>query len=105
MKPIKINPELGNVTEKLFLGLELWQLVNLGIGMLLSLGMILILPDLGMLKGIISAIPALPFVIIALKPFYGLKGMQLAKAAFRSMINRKPLTYESEEWKEVNRHC
>ena len=79
MKPIKINQELGKVKEKLFIGLELWQIGNLLLAVLMSLAAVLLLPDLGMLKGILSAIPAFPFVLVAVKPIYGLQGLQLAK--------------------------
>ena len=87
MQAIKINPELGAVKEKVLYGFELWQMFDVFLGVLASLGMVLILPDIGMLKGIISAIPALPFVLIALKPIYGLKGLQLLGAAIHSQRN------------------
>lgn len=100
-----MNPELGKVKEKLFFGFELWQIGDLLLAVAASLATILLLPDLGMLKGVISAIPAFPFVIIAIKPIYGLKGLQLGTAVFYSFWNSRELRYESEEWKEVNKHC
>ena len=81
MQAIKINPELGAVKEKVFFGFELWQVADIFLGMLASLGLVLILPDIGMFKGLICSIPALPFVVIALKPIYGLKGLHLLKSA------------------------
>lgn len=105
MKDIKINPELGKVKERLFMGLELWQIGNLLLAVLMSLGAVLILPDIGMMKGVLSAIPAFPFVLVAVKPIYGLQGLQLATAFIHSLLNSRPLRYESEEWREVNKHC
>ena len=105
MKPIKINPELLGVRERLFMGFELWQLFDLLLGFLFSLCMVLLLPDIGMIKGIISALPALPFVIIALKPYYGLRGLKLLGAFIRSQRNNKPLRFEAEGWKKVNMKC
>ena len=105
MQAIKINPELGAVKEKVFFGLELWQVADLFLGMLVSLGMVLILPDLGMFKGIICSIPALPFVVIAFKPIFGLNGLHLLRAVLRWGYNSRPLIYRSEEWKKVNEKC
>ncbi len=105
MQAIKINPELGAVKEKVFFGFELWQVADFFLGVLASLGLVLLLPDIGMFKGIVCAIPALPFVLIALKPIYGLKGLKLFRAAVFTMRNSKPLTYRSEEWKKVNEKC
>ena len=102
MQAIKINPELGAVKEKVFFGFELWQVFDILLGMLASLGFVILLPDIGMFKGIVCAIPALPFVLIALKPVYGLKGIQLLKAAILFKRNSKPLIYRSEEWRKVN---
>ena len=105
MPPIKINPELGKVKERLLMGLELWQIGNLLLAVIVSLCAVFLLPDMGMLKGILSAIPAFPFVLIAIKPIYGLQGLQLATAFLHYLRNRRPLRYESEEWREVNKHC
>lgn len=102
MWKVKINPELGAVREKVLYGFELWQIFDLALGMLFSLLMAIFLPDLGMFKGMICAIPALPFVIIAFKPIYGLKGLQLLWAAIRTWRNSRPLYFQSEEWKKVN---
>ena len=102
MWKVKINPELGAVREKVLYGFELWQIFDLAIGMLFSLLMAIFLPDMGMFKGMICSIPALPFVIIAFKPIYGLKGMQLLRAAIHTWTNSRPLYFESEEWKKVN---
>jgi len=105
MQAIKINPELGAVKEKVLFGFELWQVADILLGMLVSLGMVLILPDIGMFKGIVCSIPALPFVVIAFKPIYGLKGMHLLRAGIRCAYNSRPLIYRSEEWKKVNEKC
>lgn len=105
MKPVKINPELGKVKERLFMGLELWQIGNLLLAVLVSLVAVLLLPDMGMLKGVLSAIPAFPFVLVAVKPIYGLQGLQLVSAFLHCIWNSRPLRYESEEWKGVNKHC
>lgn len=102
MQAIKINPELGAVKEKVFFGFELWQVADIFLGLLASFALVLILPDLGMFKGIICSIPALPFVVIALKPIYGLKGLNLLNAVIHSTANSKPLIYKSEEWRKVN---
>ena len=102
MQAIKINPELGAVKEKVFFGFELWQMADIFLGMLASLGLVLILPDIGMFKGLICSIPALPFVVIALKPIYGLKGLHLLKSVIHCYRNSKPLMFKSEEWKKVN---
>ena len=56
MKTIDINPELLGVREKLFMGFELWQLFDLALGFLFSLCMVVLLPDMGMVKGIISVL-------------------------------------------------
>ena len=103
MKPIKINPELLGVKERLFMGFELWQLFDLLLGFLFSLCMVVMLPDIGMIKGIISALPALPFVIIALKPYYGLRGLKLLGAFIRSQRNNRLLRFEAEGWKRINK--
>ena len=100
MQAIKINPELGAVKEKVFFGFELWQVADIFLGMLASLGLVLILPDIGMFKGLICSIPALPFVVIALKPIYG--RLHLLKSAIHCYRNSKPLVFKSEEWKKVN---
>lgn len=105
MQPIKINPELGSVKEKVFMGLELWQVGNLALGLAVSLATVILLPDIGIFKGLIAAVPALPFVFIAIKPVYGLKGLKLLTAAVRSLRNSRSLKYESEEWKRVNKKC
>ena len=82
------------------MGFELWQIFDLALGFLFSLCMVLILPDIGMLKGIVSA---LPFVVIALKPYYGLKGLKLLGAVIRSQRNKKPLRFEAEGWEKINK--
>lgn len=103
MDRVTINPELLSVREKLFMGFELWQMFDLALGFLFSLCMVLILPDIGMLKGIVSAMLALPFVVIALKPYYGLKGLNLLGAVIRSQINNKPLRFGAEGWEKINK--
>jgi hypothetical protein len=105
MQAIKINPELGAVKEKVFFGFELWQVADIFLGMLASLGLVLLLPDMGMFKGLICSIPALPFVLIALKPVYGLKGIHLLRAVIHYGRNNKPLIFKSEEWRKVNEKC
>ena len=102
MWKIKINPELGAVREKVLYGFEVWQIIDLVIVMLASFLMAVFLPDIGMVKGMVCAIPALPFVLIAFKPVYGLKGMQLLRAAIYTLRNDRPLYFESQEWKKVN---
>ena len=105
MDAIKINPELSKITEKLFLGLELWQIGNLLLALAISVSMVLLLPDLGFIKGILTAVPAFPFVFISIKPIYGLKGLQLGTAIFYSLWNSKPLRYEASGWRGVNKNC
>ena len=105
MQAIKINPELGAVKEKVFFGFELWQVADIFLGMLASLGLVLLLPDMGMFKGLICSIPALPFVLIALKPVYGLKGIHLLRVVIHYGRNNKPLIFKSEEWRKVNEKC
>ncbi len=102
MWKVKILPDLDSVREKVLYGFELWQIFDLLLGLLVSLVTVLLLPDMGMFKGLVCAIPSLPFVIIAFKPFYGLKGLQLLKAVWRSRMNSKPLVFRSEEWRKVN---
>ncbi len=105
MQAIKINPELGAVKEKVFFGFELWQVADIFLGMVASLGLVLLLPDMGMFKGLICSIPALPFVLIALKPVHGLKGIHLLRAVIHCERNNKPLVFKSEEWRKVNEKC
>ena len=94
MQAIKINPELGAVKEKVFFGFELWQVADIFLGMLASLGLVLLLPDMGMFKGLICSIPALLFVLIALKTVYGLKGIKMIKKDVHCGRNNKPLIFK-----------
>ncbi|MBQ9872763.1 MAG: PrgI family protein [Eubacterium sp.] len=105
MLTIRINPDLNGVKEKLFFGFELWQIGNLMLAFAASIAAVILIPDIGMMKGVLSAIPACPFVFIAIRPVYGMKGLELATEFVFSLWNSKRLIYESEEWKEVNRHC
>ena len=105
MEPIKINPELSKITEKLIFGLELWQIGTLLLALAVSVSMVMLLPDMGFLKGILTAVPAFPFVCISIKPIYGLKGLQLGTAVFYSLWNSRPLKYEPVGWRGVNKHC
>ena len=102
---IQMNPELGSIKEKLFMGLELWQIGHLLLALAMSLSAVILLPDLGAFKGVLSAIPALPFVLISMRPIWGLKGLQLATAIVRCVLNKREITYRSEAWREVNKHC
>ncbi len=93
MQPVEINPSLGTVKEK-FYGFELRQIADVALGALCSLGVALLVPSsLGFFKGIIASVVAVPFVLVALKDFYGLKGLKLAKTALRSTVNSKPLVF------------
>jgi len=95
MQPVEINPSLGTVKEK-FYGFEIRQIVDVALGAAASLGVALLLPEsLGFVKGIIASVVAVPFVLVAIKDFFGLKGLALAKTVFRSMINSKPLVFTS----------
>ena len=106
MRAIEINQELGSVKEK-FYGFEAHQILYAALSGAVSLYLNFHLPGfLGMFRGIISSVVAIPFILIAIKDFYGLKGFMLAKAVFISVINNKPLIFESENvWKGVKRKC
>ena len=93
MQPVEINPSLGTVKEK-FYGFEIRQIADVGMGALASLGVALLVPpELGVLKGMIASVVAVPFVLVALKDFFGLKGLMLARAAVRSAVNSGPLVF------------
>ena len=106
MRAIEINPELSGVKEKIY-GFELNQLIYVGISGALSLLLNFKLPEqLGVFKGIIASIVAVPFILVAIKDFYGLKGWRLGYAIVISTINNKPLKFESENvWKDVRDIC
>lgn len=106
MRAIEINPELGSVKEK-FYGFELSQIFYVILAGAVSLYLNFQLPTfLGTFRGIISSTAAVPFILIAIKDFYGLKGFSLAGAVVTSMLNNRPLIFETETiWKEVKRKC
>lgn len=106
MRAIEINQELGSVKEK-FYGFEMYQILYAGLAGMLSLYLNFRLPQsLGELRGIIASMVTVPIILIAIKDFYGLKGFRLAKAVFGSVLNNKPLMFESETiWKGVKRKC
>ena len=106
MRAIEINPELGSVKEK-FYGFEMHQIVYAAMSGAVSLYLNFHLPAfLGAFRGIISSVVAVPFILIAIKDFYGLKGFQLARAVILSLVNNKPLIFESENiWNEVKIKC
>ena len=93
MKPVTINPSLGTVKEK-FYGFELRQIADIALGTAASLAVALLIPDsFGFVKGMLASLVAVPFVLVAVKDFYGLKGLALAKAVLRFLINSRPLVF------------
>jgi hypothetical protein len=104
MAPVEINPEIRKVKEK-FYGLEWGQMGILSVALVVSIGINFLLPDiLGMFKGMVAALFAAPFVFVAIKDFYGLRGLKLVKAIFFARLNARPLQYQSETWKKVRGH-
>lgn len=106
MRAIEINPELSSVKEKIY-GFELDQLVYIGISGALSLLLNFKLPEqLGIFRGIVASLVAIPFILVAIKDFYGLKGWRLGFKVIISSLNNKPLIFESENiWKDVRKIC
>lgn len=106
MRAIEINPELSSVKEKIY-GFELDQLVYIGISGALSLLLNFKLPEqLGIFRGIVASLVAIPFILVAIKDFYGLKGWRLGFKVIISFLNNKPLIFESENiWKDVRKIC
>lgn len=104
MRPIEINSELGLVKEK-FYGYEARQIADVVLAGITSFGIYYILPDIGVMRGIISTIPALPFIMVAVVELYGLKGLKLGKAFFISVLNDKPLSFKSDYVKEGLNGC
>ena len=106
MRAIEINPELSSVKEKIY-GFEINQLVYVGISGALSLFLNFKLPEsLGIFRGIAASLVAVPFILVAIKDFYGLKGWRLGYAVIISMMNNRPLRFRSENvWKDVRKIC
>lgn len=106
MRAIEINQEMSGIKEK-FYGLEIPQILYIGIGGALSLLLNFRLPEvLGSFRGILSSLVAVPFVLIAIKDFYGLRGSRLAYMFITSQLNNRPLMFKSESvWEGVNRKC
>ena len=96
MQHIEINKSLMNVKEK-FYGFEIRQIVDAVFAGGASLAVNFLLPhSFGVFRGILASIAAVPFIIVAVKDFYGLKGLKLMAAAITSFINRNPLRFKSE---------
>ncbi|MBR1508998.1 MAG: PrgI family protein [Eubacterium sp.] len=96
MKPIEMNQSLMSVKEK-FYGFEIRQIVDALLAGGASLAVNFILPnELGMARGIIASLAAVPFIIVAIKDFYGLKGLKLMAAVIKSVADMKPLKFKSE---------
>lgn len=106
MRAIEINQEMSGIKEK-FYGLEIPQILYIGIGGILSMMLNFKLPEvLGSFRGILSSFVAVPFVLIAIKDFYGLKGARLAYAFITSILSDRPLIFKSETvWGGVDRKC
>ena len=96
MKPIEMNQSLLSIKEK-FYGFEIRQIVDAVLAGGASLAVNFLLPsELGVVRGIIASIVAVPFIIVAIKDFYGLKGLKLMAAVIKSVANMKPLKFRSE---------
>lgn len=106
MRAIEINQQMSGIKEK-FYGLEISQIFYIGVGGVLSLVANFKLPEvLGTFRGILSSFVAVPFVLIAIKDFYGLKGARLAYMFITSQLNNRPLMFKSESvWEGVKRKC
>lgn len=106
MRAIEINQEMSGIKEK-FYGLEISQIFYIGVGGVLSLMTNFKLPEvLGSFRGVLSSLIAVPFVLIAIKDFYGLKGSRLAFMFITSQLNNRPLIFKSESvWEGVKRKC
>ena len=106
MRAIEINQEMGGIKEK-FYGLEISQILYIAVGGGLSLYLNFRLPEImGSFRGVLSSFVAVPFVLIAIKDFYGLRGAKLAYMFIISMLNNRPLMFRSESILEgVKRKC
>lgn len=105
MKAIAINPELKSVTEK-HMDMDWLTIFGLIIASMTALFINFVLPGDDAVKGVISMIVAAPIVLVSVKDFYGLRSYRLAEAVIISMINNRPLMYESQGiWKELNKYA
>ncbi|MBR1508430.1 MAG: hypothetical protein IJ619_10555 [Eubacterium sp.] len=96
MKSVEMNQSLMSVTEK-FYGFEMRQIVDAILAGGASLAVNFMLPpELGMFRGIVASFVAVPFIVIAIKDFYGMKGLRLGVAIIKSVMNSKPLVFKSE---------
>lgn len=101
MIEVKINPELRKVKEKAY-GLEFKQIIFIVSAMVLIFLMLMFLPDyLGPFKGIIASVCALPLIIISLKDFYGMRGLELFNGIIKGLLTSRALPYDSDAFKEV----
>ena len=72
MKPIEMNQSLLSIKEK-FYGFEIRQIVDAVLAGGASLAVNFLLPsELGVVRGIIASIVAVPFIIVAIKDLRGL---------------------------------
>ena len=105
MKAIAINPELKSVTEK-HMDMDWLTIFGLIIASVTALFINFVLPGDDVVKGIISMIAATPIVLVSVKDFYGLRSYRLAEAVCMTIINNRPLIYESQGiWKELNKYA
>ena len=105
MKAIVINPELKSVTEK-HMDMDWLTIFGLIIASMTALFINFVLPGDDVVKGIISMIAAAPIVLVSVKDFYGLRSYRLAEAVCMTIINNRPLIYESQGiWKELNKYA
>ena len=105
MKAIAINPELKSVTEK-HMDMDWLTICGLIIASVTALFINFVLPGDDVVKGIISMIAAAPIVLVSVKDFYGLRSYRLAEAVCMTIINNRPLIYESQGiWKELNKYA
>lgn len=105
MKAITINPSLKSVTEK-HMDMDWSTIIGLIIAVVTALFINFMMPGDDVIKGIISMIAAAPIVLVSVKDFYGMKSIGLAAAAITTLINNRPLVYESQGvWKELNKYA
>lgn len=105
MKAIAINSELKSVTEK-HMDMDWLTIFGLIIASMTALFINFVLPGDDVVKGIISMIAAAPIVLVSVKDFYGLRSYRLAEAVCMTIINNRPLIYESQGiWKELNKYA
>ena len=103
MAPIDINPELRKVKEKYF-GMDWGQIATVTVCIIISVTVYFLLPAaLSILREFLAVLLMSP-VVISLKEFYGLRGFKLLSAIRFSVINSKPLVYQSEAWKKVKNY-